>query len=222
MTPYKLHAINDWASLIIHLALEELGVPYQIVPHDWDSGTLDGPAFRQLNPRGLLPVLETPEGPIFETGAILLWLAETHGALAPQAGSADRARFLSWFLFVANTLHPTAMHLIHPYRPGGEDVAGAVGAVAKQNISGQFALLEELAVTKPAWLSPSAPSILSLYVLVMLRWSTAFAADPDHNVSLASFPHLKAIALGHEARPAIQRAATAEGLGLTPFSAPEA
>lgn len=222
MTAYRLHAIDDWAPLIIHLALEELGAPYDRVPHDWQAGTLDDAAFRALNPQGLLPVLETPDGPIFETAAILLWLSETHGRLAPAPGSMGRARFLSWFVFVANTLHPTVMRQIHPYRAGGAEVADAVGAVTQQLLADQLTLLEAEAAARPAWLAAGTPSILSLYVLVMLRWCTTFAADPARNIPLDAYPHLKALVLAHEALPSVIRVAEAEGLGPTPFSAPQA
>jgi len=125
-------------------------------------------------------------------------------------------------VFVANTLHPTAVDLLHPDRPGGEALAGAVGTVAKANLIAQLALLEVEAALLPTWLQPQNPSILSLYLLVILRWITTFAADAALNVRLDAFPHLQALVLAQELRPAIARVAEAEGLGPTPFSAARA
>jgi glutathione S-transferase len=106
----------DWASQIIRLALEEIGLAYAIRPMDWDAGDFEAPDFRAANPLGLIPALDTPDGPIFETSAILLWLNARHGGLGPEAASPENAAFLSWLMFVSNTLHPTVMALIHPDR----------------------------------------------------------------------------------------------------------
>ncbi|MCB1329029.1 MAG: glutathione S-transferase N-terminal domain-containing protein, partial [Maritimibacter sp.] len=72
-----LHYAPDNASLIIRIALEELGLPYETRLVDRQAEAQKSPAYLALNPQGLIPVLETPEGPIFETAAILLWLGET-------------------------------------------------------------------------------------------------------------------------------------------------
>ncbi len=55
-----------------------------------------GPACGALNPHGLFPVLETPQGPLFETGAIFLRLAETHGVMAPARDHPDSPSAL-WY-----------------------------------------------------------------------------------------------------------------------------
>ena len=81
--PYRLHYAPDNASLVIRLALEDMGLPYETVLVDRTTREQDSAAYRALNPAGLIPVLETPQGPVFETAAILLWLADTHGQLAP-------------------------------------------------------------------------------------------------------------------------------------------
>ena len=57
---YRLHYAPDNASLIIRLALEEIGVPYETVLVDRRSRAQDTTAYRALNPAGLIPVLETP------------------------------------------------------------------------------------------------------------------------------------------------------------------
>ena len=88
MTPrYRLHYAPDNASLIIRLALEELGQAYETTLVNRQAQVQRSAAYRALNPNGLIPVLETPDGPMFETAAILLWLADRHGALAPSIES---------------------------------------------------------------------------------------------------------------------------------------
>ena len=100
-SPYRLHYAPDNASLIIRLALEELGQPFETILIDRRGGALDTAAYRSLNPHGLIPVLETPDGPIFETGAILLWLADRHGALGPGPQAPDGRHLVAVLLLQA-------------------------------------------------------------------------------------------------------------------------
>jgi glutathione S-transferase len=216
---YTLHAIPDFASLIVHLVLAELDVPHLLVLHEMDAGDLQSPAYLAIHPFGKIPAMETPDGPMFETGAILLYLAERHRALAPQPGDPDRAAFLSWFVFTNHNLHTTMMQLIHPYRPGGEAAAPLICPVAHTTLRAHLATLDAMvARDRPAWLSPDAPSILSLYLAVILRWTSAFAHDPSLNIPVADYPALHAILASLEARPAVMRVAEIEGLGPTPFT----
>ena len=97
---YRLHYAPDNASLIIRLALEELELPYETVLVDRARTAQQSAEYLALNPNGLIPVLETPHGALFETGAILLWLADTEGKLAPPPESAARGNFLKWLFFV--------------------------------------------------------------------------------------------------------------------------
>lgn len=218
---YVLHQIDDWASLIIRLALEEMALPYRLHTHDVDAGSLDMPAFRALNPQGLIPVLETPDGPIFETAAILLWLADRHGLMAPAPQDPKRAAFLSWLLFVSNTLHPTVMAQIYPGRLAGEAAAPLACQAAFARLQAQCALLEAMMGKAPAWLNADAPTILSPYLAVLLRWAQVLAADPACNIDLAAYPALRGHLARLEARPAFVRVAQAEALGPTPFSNPQ-
>jgi glutathione S-transferase len=208
---YVLHSVPDRASLIVHLALEEMGVPYERRVLDHDAGDLAAPAYLAINPQGLIPALETPDGPVFETGAILLYLAERHG-LAPAPGTPERAAFLSWFVFVANTVHPTTMTLVYPYRAAGEDLAVEVGERARARLRAQLGTIEAMAAARrPAWLS-AEPSVLCCYLGVMMRWAQAFPSVPGQGVAVAEFPALHAVLAALETRPAAQRVAAREGL----------
>lgn len=218
---YVLHGVHDWGSQVIHMALAELGVPFRFNALDFQSGDLDAPSFRALNPFGRVPVLETPDGAIFETAAILLYLDERHGGLAPKVEDPDRAKFLIWFTFVTNGLHPAAMTLLHPERPGGEAAQRAVADETHGLLLGQLAALEAVAATGPWWLSPDRPSILSLYVVMLLRWIKAFPAYADHSIASQDYPALHRMAKGIETRPAVQQVLAAEGLSGPVFSNPD-
>lgn len=216
---YKLFGVQDFANLAVHVALEEAGVPYAAVFLDLDAGDLKSPDHLARHPLGLVPALETPEGMMFETGACLLYLGERHG-LAPAPGSADRAAFLTWFVFVNNGLHTGVMDLLHPYRHS-ETHAHDIAVAARQRLCERLQALEDVAATRPAWLLPDRAGVLQIYISMLLRWARAFAFAPDLAISAQSFPALHAIAAACEVRPATIRAAAANGLSGRFFSDPE-
>ena len=85
------------------IMLEEIGLPYRVVPVDLGSGAQHGPQFVALNPNGRIPVLVdqvAPGGPltIIESGAILLYLAEKTGLLVPS-DVRGRSETMQWLMF---------------------------------------------------------------------------------------------------------------------------
>lgn len=211
---YRLHYAPDNASLVIRLALEQLGLPYRTVLIDRAAREQDSPRFLALNPNGLLPVPETPDGPLFETGAILLWLSDYHGGLAPRFGAAERRAVMTWPLWLSSTLHVALRMLFYPSAFARHDHA-ALMAATKSRLLTLLAMLEAADVP---WLD--RPSILSCYVAPMLRWMALYPAGETDWFVLPDHPRLAAIVLMMEARPSAPAAMAAEGLGKTPLSAP--
>lgn len=216
---YRLFGVQDFANLAVHVALEEAGVPYETVFLDMDAGDLQSPDHLARHPMGLVPAMQTPDGMMFETGAILLYLGERHG-LAPAQDAAERGVFLSWFVFANNGLHTAVMDLIHPYRVS-EEHARIVAEAARVRLMERMAVLEAVAVTRPGWLSPDQPGVLGIYISMLLRWMRAFPWAPDLAISAQDFPALHAVAAACEARPATLRAAAANGLQGRFFTDPE-
>lgn len=216
---YRLFGVQDFANLAVHVALEEAGVPYEAVFLDSEAGELRTPAHLARHPMGLVPALETPDGMMFETGACLLHLGERHG-LAPAPGAAERAAFLSWFVFVNNGIHTAVMDLIHPYRVS-EDHARAVAEAARARLRERLAVLEVQAAARPGWLHPDQPGVLGIYISMLLRWMRAFPWAGDLAISAQEFPALLAIATACEARPATRAVAAAHGLSGRFFTDPE-
>lgn len=210
---YVLHHTPDSAALIVRLVLEELGLPYQIAPIDRAGGALDSAAYRKLQPLGKIPALETPDGVLFETAAIVLHLAEITGKLAPQPNTPARGPFLKWLFFTSSNLHPALMNYYYPHRVAGPENAEAAKAEALITLKTLLALLEDMvALEAPDWLS-TAPSILGYYIAVLMRW----LAEP---CPATDYPALRKILLALEARPAALACAQAEALGDTIFSNP--
>lgn len=212
----RLHYAPDNASLCVRLALEELGLPYDTVLVDRRARAQKAPPFLALNPNGLIPVLETPQGPIFETAAILMWLAETQGRLMPPVGAPERMHAIQWMIWLANTLHPTLRMMFYPDQYADGD-SGPTHRMAGQRLRAHLDLLAE-AATVP-WLEEDTASIHACYLAPMLRWAALYGGG-DVWFDLAEWPRLCAFAKRMEARDSVIRAAIAEGLGPTPFSLP--
>ncbi len=215
-----LHHAPDFASTIIRLALEELELPHTIALVDFEGGDHTTPEYRQINPVGLIPALETDDGPMFETGAILLWLVDRTGRLGPGPGDPDRAAFLSWLFFTSNALHQSALAMFYPHRPAGEANSDAARAAAHEQIMARLGLVEGLIATRsPRWLSPDEPGVLGYYIGILVRWLIQLPPAP-YALDLQDFPRLRAVLAAHETRPAALRVALADGLGATPFTQP--
>lgn len=217
---YRLHYAPDNASLIIRLVLEELGQPYETVLVDRRIAAQRSEAHLALNPHGLIPVLETPHGPLFETAAILLWLCDRHVGLAPAPDAPERGAFLKWLFFVSNTLHTELRISFYPEKFIGGDPAdqAALSAGMRASLRGHVQKLESLAASAPPWLAP--PSALALYIGVCLRWLALYPASGPRWFELEKLPHLCALASQVEQRHSMAQASVAEGLGKTPLTAP--
>ncbi|UWQ91944.1 glutathione S-transferase family protein [Rhodobacteraceae bacterium M382] len=222
MTPtYRLHYAPDNASLVIRLALLELGQPFDTLVIDRRQRQQDSKGYRQLNPNGLIPVLETPDGPIFETAAILLWLADRHGALAPAPNSTGRASFLKWLFFASNTLHADLRQLFYAEKYIGPDadLQQALRTGMARRLDTHLRNLDNAAGTD--WLGADSPSVLDLYLACQMRWMALYPAQHDRSwFNLDQYPALQAILMRLETRPSVHHAQEAEGLGPTPFTHP--
>ena len=212
---FTLHRMPDSASTIIEIVLHELGLPYQARTIDKAASDLTSPAYLELHPLGLVPTLETPDGTMFETAAILVYLSEMPQAmghhLAPAPGSPDRAAFLKWLFFTSSNLHPTLLQTFYPARTGGPDHTDEVVAMARAKLHIYLTLLNTVAQSNPSYLSHTAPTLLGYYLAVLMRW---IAAD----FPSTTYPDLHRMLAYLEQRPAVQTCARSEDLGPTPFT----
>lgn len=221
---YVLHYAPDNASLIIRLALEYIGVPYKTQLVDRAARAQDGPDYRALNPNGLIPVLETPQGALFETGAILLWLADRHGGLGLAPDARERGDFLKWLFFIANTVHPAMRMLFYPDKYVGADPSdhATLRRGLQEHLKTSFATLDDIAATRPSWLSPEQPTMLNFYLAACLRWCALYPSDTHHGwFALDDTPHLHSLCAALESLPCCTVTRAAEGLGEYPFTKPD-
>ncbi len=95
----------------IALCLEEMGLPYEPVPVDTRKGEQHSPEFLQINPNAKVPAIVDGDQVVFDSNAILLYLAEKTGQFLPSAG--DRGAMLSWLMFVASGIGPYSGQAVH-------------------------------------------------------------------------------------------------------------
>lgn len=95
----RLHHVPGSRSMRILWLLEELGLPCELRVWSLTDGGLRSPEFRALSPAGRVPALEIDGQTICESGAILQYLTEREGRLAPLPGQPGRAAFLQWLGF---------------------------------------------------------------------------------------------------------------------------
>lgn len=100
-------------------ALEETGVPYQIVGMDHPNHDLDAPAYRALNPFGQIPVIDDDGVVVSESGAILLYLARKSGKLIPH-DLAGEAQVLRWSFAALTTMEVPVLSLWFVNLSGGK------------------------------------------------------------------------------------------------------
>lgn len=118
---------NGWK---IHIMLEELGVPYTVHPIDIGKGDQFDPAYLKRNPNNKMPTLVDPDGPggqahtVFESGAILLYLAEKHGQFLP-ADASLRSVTIQWLMWQMGGFGPMLgqAHHFRIYAPEKIDYA---------------------------------------------------------------------------------------------------
>jgi GSH-dependent disulfide-bond oxidoreductase len=108
----------------IHIMFEEIGMPYNVIPIDIGAGDQFKPDFLKISPNNKMPALVDPEGPdgkpisVFESGAILIYLAEKSGMLLP-ASPRERYDVLQWLMFQMGGIGPMLgqAHHFHIYAP---------------------------------------------------------------------------------------------------------
>ena len=93
----------------VALFLEEAGLPYEAVPVDTRKGEQLAPGFVKLNPNSKVPVIVDGDTTVFDSNAILIYLAEKTGHFLP----ADKPGMLEWMMFVASGIGPYCGQCVH-------------------------------------------------------------------------------------------------------------
>ena len=118
-----VHHLNNSRSQRVLWLLEELGLPYEVKRYQRDAKTMLAPAsLRAVHPLGKSPVITDGDVTIAESGAIVEYLLDAHGAgrLRPPAGTPDRLRFTYWLHYAeGSAMPPLLLSLIFGRLPKG-------------------------------------------------------------------------------------------------------
>ncbi len=108
----------------VALCLEEMGLPYEPVPVDTRRGEQFDPAYTAVNPNGKVPAIVDGDVTVFDSNAILMYLAGKTGRFLPE-GEPVRGEMLSWLMFVATGIGPFSGQCVHfrHFAPPGQDYA---------------------------------------------------------------------------------------------------
>jgi glutathione S-transferase len=220
---YRLHGSPDSANYVVRMVLEELGQPYDYVPVDRLTSQQKSADYRRLNPQGLIPVLEVPgqDAPMFETAAILLFLADRHGALVPEPSSPARGRFLKWLFFISNTLHSDLRisFRVNRYLPD-ESRHALFSETLTKRIAASFGHLdEEIAANGGPYLLGNELTCADFYLAACARWAQIYPSTATWN--LEKTPHLLTLLRRLETRPAVETASRKELIEGAAFTDPK-
>jgi len=97
----------------VALCLEEMALPYELVPVDTRKGEQHTPQFLAVNPNAKVPAIADGDATIFDSNAILLYLAEKTGKFLPGKSDKERGELLSWLMFVASGIGPYSGQAVH-------------------------------------------------------------------------------------------------------------
>ncbi|MGI8500928.1 MAG: glutathione S-transferase family protein [Hassallia sp.] len=98
----KLYGGDHSRASIVKWYLEELGIPYEFIRLDMQAGEHQQPEFLAINPMGKVPAIVDGDFQLWESGAILLYLAEKYGKMPPSVQ--ERAKIAQWVLFANSSL----------------------------------------------------------------------------------------------------------------------
>jgi GST-like protein len=118
----------------VALCLEEMELPFEPKPVDTRRGKQHAPVFRAINPNGKVPAIVDRDtgATVFDSNAILLYLAEKTRRFLPEDAPAARGEFLSWLMFVATGIGPFSGQAVHFKHFAPEPVPYAVNRYSRE------------------------------------------------------------------------------------------
>ncbi|MGN6652916.1 glutathione binding-like protein [Trinickia sp.] len=186
----------------VHIMLEETGLEYRVHPIDIGAGDQFEPAFLAISPNNKIPAIVDSDGPsgqplsLFESGAILVYLAEKTGKLLP-ADPAGRYATLQWLMFQMGGLGPMLgqTHHFRIYAP--QQIEYAVNRYT--NEAKRLYGVMDTQLGKSAFLAGNDYTIADI---AAFPWTRSWQ---NQGVDLAEYPNVKRWHEAIAARPAVQR-----------------
>ena len=186
----------------VHIMLEECGLPYRVIPVDIGAGDQFKPEFLRISPNNKIPAINDPDGPdgapmtMFESGAILLYLASKTGQFLPT-GTRARFEVLEWLMFQMGGVGPMLgqAHHFRIYAP--EKIEYAVNRYTNEARRLYGVMNTRLAKSK--YIAGPQYTIADMAIFPWLRsWK-------NQGIEWVDYPHLKGWFDEIAARPAVMR-----------------
>ena len=205
---YTLYYSPGTASMVVHLALLEIGAPYELRLVDFDQDAQHSADYLKLNPRGVVPTLVIDGRPRAESAALLQMLAERHpeAKLIPPAGTPEREAWLQWTVYLSNTLMSSYRFWFYPPELGASEHTPEIRAALQAKIAAVWDLLDAHLAAHGPYLLGRDFSGADLLLTMLMRWSRNMPRPATE------WPALKRLADLVRARPSWQKLYELEGL----------
>jgi glutathione S-transferase len=173
---YRLYYSPGTASMVVHLALLEIGAPYELVEVQVPFDANRDPSYLALNPSGRVPTLVVEGRPYFESSALLALLAERHpeARLAPAVGTPQRAEYYQWIAFLATALGAPYRQWFYPGDLGardGQPLPDSVRDAVRRRIEDGWTIVDAHLAARGPYLLGAEFSAVDLLTLMYMRWS---------------------------------------------------
>ena len=208
----QLYSLPTPNGVKVSIMLEETGLPYE--PHlvDFDSNDQGSPEFRSLNPYGKIPAIIDPAGPgaeplpLFESGAILIYLAEKVGQFLPPAPAA-RYETLQWLMFQVGGVGPMFGQVGFFHKFAGRDYEDKRPRDRYVGEAQRLLRVLEARLVARKWLMGDTYTIADMAVFPWVRNLVGFYGAGDL-VGIGDFPGVNRVLAAFLARPAVARGLT--------------
>ncbi|NNE88430.1 MAG: glutathione S-transferase [Silicimonas sp.] len=168
------------------VALLNEGVHWEPIRVDFETAEQTKPDFLNLNPKGRVPVLITPEGPLTETGAIFEYLGETALPDFVPIDPLARARMREVMYYLASTMHVNHAHGFRGYRWADQDSSiKDMAAKVPETMAASAAYIEGL-IEGPL-LFGDAPTLADFYLYAMANWLEGDGVDTSDYPKILTF-----------------------------------
>ncbi len=189
MNPRIVWGIGSARAFRVHWALHELGLDYETKLVRTRTPAMDTPEFQAISPRKKIPVFEDGDLTLFESAAIINYLARTYGEGDRQlipSDPADRAHCDEWCYFVAMELDATSLYVIRRHGDLPEIYGEAPAAVecAAEYFARQIMVPEQKLSDKREFILGSAFSIADVMLTSCVTWAIRYGQQvPDRLIS---------------------------------------
>ena len=205
---YALYYSPGTASMVVHLALLEIGAPHELRLVDFDANEQHSADYLKLNPRGVVPTLVIDGRPLSESAALLMVLADRHpeAKLAPMPGTPEREAWQQWIVYLSNTLMSTYRYWFYPQELGAAEHTPEVHVALQRKIESIWDLLDAQLAAHGPYLLGKEFSGADLLLCMLMRWSRNVPRPAT------GWPALKQLADLVRARTSWQKLYEIEGL----------